>query len=178
MGDLLIATSTSTTSARDSDHRLPLLWVATAGVVLLHNCEEWLLDMTGWIAGQTWIPGHSLHGDGSEFLLVLLLVTIVVLAVSAIAVLARPSWSAEVLVCLAYALVVNGMSHIVLSVVSQSVMPGAITAVAVLLPFGVAVICALPAVPWTASSVATTIIAVVGVTAGAFGLASLLTGMV
>lgn len=176
MGDLLTGTATQRPRAEVGDRRLALLWVAAAGVVLLHNAEEWLLDMTGWIAGQAWIPGHALHGDQSEFALVLAIVTFAVWAIAAVAVLARPRWSAEVLVCIGYALAVNGVSHVVLSLVSQSLMPGAITAVTVLVPFGVLVIRALPTVPWTISSVATTIIAVVGITAGAFALAALLTG--
>ncbi len=164
----------STTAGR---RRLALLWMATAGAVVLHNAEEWLLGMTGWIARQSWLPGHSLHGDQSRFALVLAIVTGAVLALAVTAVVVQPRWSAEVLVCVAYALVINGVSHVVLSLLSWSVMPGVVTGVVVLLPLGVLVIRALPSVRWTVSSVVATVLAAVGITAGAFVLAFLLTGI-
>lgn len=161
--------------AQTADRRLTLSWAATAGAVVLHNTEEWLLDMTGWIAGQSWLPGHSWHGDRAEFALVLAIVTVAVLGIAGTAVVTRPRWSAEAAVCVAYALMINGGSHVVLSLAAGSVMPGAISGVAVLLPVGAFVVRTVPSAPWTVSSVAMTIIAAVGITTGAFALASLLT---
>lgn len=160
-----------------SERWLAVLWIAIVGAVVLHNTEEWLLNMTGWIADHPWFPGRSLHGDQSEFAIALIVVTVAVLLLGGSAVAIRPRWSTEVLVCVAYALMINGASHAVASLVSWSVMPGVITGVLVLIPCGVLVIHMLPPVRWTMSSVIVTVIAAVGITAGAFALASVVTGM-
>ncbi len=154
--------------------RLALLWAAVAAAVVLHNAEEWLLDMTV-DRRHSWLLGRALHGDRAEFALVLAIVTATVLAIAVIAVAARPRWSAEVLACIAYVLMVNGISHVLLSLLSWSPMPGVISGAAVLLPLGVLVVRLLPPVRWTFPAVAMTVISAVGVTAGAFALAALLT---
>lgn len=123
---------------------LTLLWIAAAGAVALHNVEEWLLDMTGWIAGKGWHPGHTLHGDQGRFAVALAIVTVAVLALSLVATITKPTWSAATLVYVAYALVINGVSHLVLSVLAGEVMPGVITGVAVLIPLGGFIVHTLP----------------------------------
>lgn len=161
---------------RVGDRRLALLWAATAAALMVHNAEEWLLNLTGWIAEHPWLPGRSLHGDQDEFALVLAIVTGAVLGLAATAVVARPRWSGGVLVCVAYALMANAASHVLLSVLSWSPMPGVISGIVVLLPVGALVVRVLPPMHWTLSTVALTVIAAVGVTAGAFGTAALLSG--
>ncbi|MEU3273066.1 HXXEE domain-containing protein [Saccharomonospora sp. NPDC006951] len=160
-----------------NDRRLALLWLAMAGAVVLHNVEEWLLDMTGWIAAHPWLPGRAWHGDREEFAVVLAIVTAAVLAIAAAAVAIRPGWSAEVLACVAYALMVNGASHVVLSLLSWSPMPGVFSGIVVLAPLGALVVHLLPPVRWTVATIAMTVIAAVGITAGAFALASVLTSV-
>lgn len=163
-------------STEVSERWLAMLWVATVSAVVVHNTEEWLFNMTGWIADHPWLPGRSLHGDQSEFTVALTIVTVTVLLVAGGAVVIRPRWSAEVLVCVAYALMFNGATHAVVSLLSWSFMPGVITGVLVLLPCGVLVIRTLPPVRWTISSVTVTVIAAVGITAGAFAVASVVAG--
>ncbi|WP_051297726.1 HXXEE domain-containing protein [Brevibacterium album] len=163
--------------AKVSGRHLAMLWAAAAGAAALHNLEEWLLDMTGWIAGHSWLPGRSLHGDQAEFAVVLALVTVAVFAIAGVAVAVRPRWSAEVLVCVAYALMVNGASHAVLSLLSWHPMPGVFSGIVVLLPLGMLVVHMLPPVRWTVPTIVMTVIAAVGITAGAFALASVLTGI-
>ena len=157
-----------------SERGLALLWVGVAAAVALHNAEEWLLGMTGWIAEHPWLPGASLHGDQDQFALVLALVTAAVLALTVTALTRRPRWSAEVLACAAYVLMANGISHLVLSLLSWSPMPGVLSGTAVLLPLGALLVRVLPPVRWTASNVAMTAGAAVGITAGAFAVATLL----
>ena len=151
------------------------LWVATAAATTLHNAEEWLLDMTGWIAGHPWLPGRSLHGDQAEFALLLTIVTATVLAIAVVAVVAQPSWSADVLVCLSYALIINSTSHVLVSLLSRSAMPGVISGITVLFPLGVLVTRTLPPVRWTIPATAITAAAAAGITLGAFVLASVFT---
>ncbi|MGC5617677.1 HXXEE domain-containing protein [Georgenia sp. Z1491] len=177
MRQMLAAPAPEDAPTEVGQHRLTLPWITTALVVVLHNTEEWYLDMTGWIAGHPWLPGRSLHGDGAEFALVLALVTLAVLGLAAVAVLTRPRWSATALVCLTCALAVNGASHALLSLLSWSPMPGVVTGVALLVPLGVVLARALPPVSWTASTVVLTVLAAVGLTAGAFALAAALTAL-
>lgn len=177
MDSRLVESADANTASSVSSRPLALLWVATAVAVSLHNVEEWLFDMTGWIAKHPWLPGRTLHGDHGQFTLVLAIVTIVVLVIAVTAVVARPRWSAEVLVCVAYALVVNAVSHVLLSLLSASVMPGVVSGVTVLLPVGALATRALPPAQWTASTISLTITAAVGITAGAFALAALLIGI-
>lgn len=153
---------------------LTLFWLLTAASIVLHNSEEWLLDMTGWIAEHPWLPGRSLHGDQADFAVVLALVAAAVVGIAALAVIRRPPWSAEVLVCVAYALMVNAVSHAILSLLSISVMPGVITGVLVLLPLGLMIVRALPPVRWTVANVGATAAAACGITAGAFLLGPML----
>ncbi|MEY8569683.1 HXXEE domain-containing protein [Brevibacterium linens] len=162
---------------RGDDRRLATLWLVTAGVVVLHNVEEWLFDMTGWVAAHPELPGRALHGDQAQFEVALVIVTATVLALAVTAVALRPRWSAEVLVYVAYAIAINGASHALLSLVTWSPMPGVITGVIMLLPVGSLVIHVLPSLRWTVSSVIMMVIAAGGVAAGALALASVLTGV-
>ncbi|MGC5626669.1 HXXEE domain-containing protein [Georgenia sp. Z1344] len=177
--ELMVTTPARTDKPPGAGHRRQSqLWGATALAVVLHNTEECLLDMTGWIAEHPWLPGRSLHGDPAEFALVLALVTLAVLGLAAVAVGTRPRWSATVLACVACALMVNGAGHVVLSLLSWSPMPGLVSGVALLLPLGTLVSRELPPVRWTSSTVTLATLAAVGLTAGAFALAAVLTALV
>lgn len=158
--------------------RLTTLWVLAVIALALHNFEEWLLDMTGWIADHPWLPGRSFHGDSFQMALALIIVTAAILLLAAVAVAFRPNWSAETLSCLSYALIINGASHVGLSVVSWSLMPGAITGAAVLIPLGLWTARSLPAVRWTAAAIAITVVAAGGVVFGSLWLAGLLASVV
>ncbi|MEE6282385.1 HXXEE domain-containing protein [Georgenia sp. MJ170] len=163
-----------TTPTRPHQRRLAALWSAAVGALALHNTEEWLLDMTGWIADHPWLPGRSLHGDQAQYAVALIIITVAALVTAVVAVTARADWSAEVLVCVAYALMINAASHLVVSVASWSLMPGAISGTLVLLPLGLAIVRALPPVPWTVSAVVTTAIAALAIVVGSLALAAAL----
>lgn len=165
------------TSAEVSHRRLALLWAATTVVVMLHNTEEWLFNMTGWIADHPWLPLRSLHGDQTEFALVLAIVTLAVASIAVTAIGIRPHWTAEVLACVAYALMVNGASHLVLSLLSWSPMPGVFSGTMILLPFGAIVVWIVPPVRWTISNMSMTALAALGITVGSFALATLFTSI-
>ena len=152
-------------------------WALSVAALAVHNTEEWLLDMTGWVAGHPWLPGRSLHGAQDRFVLALLIVTATVLVTAVGAVTRQPAWSAEVLTCVACALVVNGASHIVVSVVSWDLMPGTITGTLLLLPLGLAVVRSLPPVCWTGWTWAATVIAALALVAGSLVLAAVLASL-
>ncbi|WP_169513974.1 HXXEE domain-containing protein [Agromyces subbeticus] len=140
----------------------------------VHNAEEWLLGMTGWVAARPWMPGRFLHGDQQQFGVALVIVTAAVLTIGVIAVSTRAKWSAETLVCVAYALIINAGSHLLFSVVSWSLMPGVISGLFVLLPLGLIIVRTLPPVRWSTSAVVTTVIAAVGIVAGSLLIAAAL----
>lgn len=150
-----------------------LIWLATSAAVVVHNTEEWAFDLTGWIGRHPWLPGAQVHGGVQEFTLVLSLVTVVLLSLAGAAVLFRPRWSSDVLVCLLWALMANAAGHAALSLLSWSVMPGTITGVAVIMPLGALAVRVLPPVRWTVGTTLWTVVAALGITAGAFALASL-----
>src|SRR5699024_12472594 len=84
---------------RGDDRRLATLWLVTAGVVVLHNVEEWLFDMTGWVAAHPELPGRARHGAQARFEVALVIdtATVPALAVAAVALVRR--WTAVVLAC-------------------------------------------------------------------------------
>src|SRR5699024_10269457 len=133
--------------------RLTALWVMTLAALTVHNIEEWMFDMTGWIATHPWLPFGFLHGDDDQFALALVIVTAAVGLLALVAVTLTPAWSAEVLVCLTYALMINAGSHLLVSLASGGLMPGVITGALLLLPLGTLTVRSLPTVAWTASTV-------------------------
>lgn len=177
MNQMPALTTSGNKSPGLGDRRLATLWIATAGAVVLHNIEEWLFDMTGWVAAHPGLPGRALHGDQAQFEVALVIVTAPVLILAATAVAFRPRWSAEALVYVAHAIVINGASHVLLSILTWSLMPGVITGVIMLLPVGALVIHVLPSPRWTMSSVIMTVVAAVGIAVGALALASVFTGV-
>ena len=93
MNQMPALTTSGNKSPGLGDRRLATLWIATAGAVVLHNIEEWLFDMTGWVAAHPGLPGRALHGDQVQFEVALVIVTATVLILAATAVAFRPRWS-------------------------------------------------------------------------------------
>lgn len=120
------------------------------------------------------MPGRSLHGDQSQFGLALVIVTAAVVAVAVIAVAGRAEWSAEMLTCVAYALIINSAGHLVISAASWSLMPGVISGTIVLLPLGLLIVRKVPLVRWTVSTVLMSGIAAVAVVPGSLIIAAAL----
>ncbi|WP_423464189.1 HXXEE domain-containing protein [Promicromonospora sp. MS192] len=139
----------------------------------VHNAEELVRDLPGWQAERPWLPGGAVYGDQAQFAGALAIVTGAVLVLAVAAVAGRTAWSAPVLVCVGYALLVNAMGHVLLSVVTWSLMPGVITSVLVLVPVAVLLARTLPPVRWTASTVLVTLVAAVGLVLGSLVIAAL-----
>src|SRR5690625_7646696 len=108
---------------RGDDRRVATLWLVTDGVVVLQNVEEWLFDMTGWVAAHPELPGRALHGDQAQFEVALVIVTATVLALAVTAVALRPRWSDEVLVHDAYAIPITGPRQALLTLLQRSPNP-------------------------------------------------------
>lgn len=153
--------------------RLALLWCVLVLALAVHNLEEVALDLPRWAADHPFLPSAVLHGDQAQFGLAVLIVTSVVAVIGGIAIVRRPAWSGEVLSCLAHVLLINATSHIAVSAVSWSVMPGLVTGVVLLLPIGLLVVRSLPPVRWTRANVLIVISAAAGILFGSLGLAAL-----
>ncbi|USQ80207.1 HXXEE domain-containing protein [Ornithinimicrobium faecis] len=159
----------------DTTHQRPwLLWALVVGGLALHNVEEGLFGLTRWMAGHPWLPGRVLHGDGAQFAIALVLVTTVVLLVAVVAVTTRARWGVGALASIAYAFLINGGSHVVLSVTSWSLMPGTVSGALVLVPIGLLTLRSLPSVPWSRASVVATVGAALGLVVGSLVLAAAL----
>ncbi|MGO2050658.1 MAG: HXXEE domain-containing protein [Microbacterium sp.] len=152
--------------------------MATVLALAVHNGEEWMSGLTGWIAEHPWMPGRALHGDHAQFGLALVIVTAAVLTIAVIAVASRARWSAEALVCVAYALIINAGSHLVISVLSWSPMPGVVSGSILLLPLGLVIVRTMPPLRWTVPTVVTTVLSAVVLVAGSLLVAAVLAPMI
>ncbi|MFE7504394.1 HXXEE domain-containing protein [Promicromonospora sp. NPDC057488] len=154
--------------------RLGLFWCLVAMALAVHNAEELARDLPGWQADRPWLPGAALYGDQGQFAVALAIVTGAALVLAVVAVTTRATWSAPVLVCVSYALLVNAAGHVLLSIVCWSLMPGVLTSVVVLAPVAVFLTRALPPVRWTISAALVTLVAALGLVVGSLAIAALM----
>ncbi len=158
-----------------SRRRIDLLWALAVGALALHNAEELLLGLTGWIAEHPWMPGRALHGDQAQFAISLAIVTAAVLAIAVVAVTTRAEWSAGALVGVAWALIINAGSHLLMTTVSWSLMPGTVSGALVLLPLGLLIVRTLQPMRWTTVSVLLAAFAAAMLVFGSLVIAAVLT---
>lgn len=144
---------------------LAWLWFVTVALFAVHNAEEYLRDLPAW-AGEhapPWIA--AAHSGQAGFGLAVGLLTLAALVVAVVAAVLRPAWSTEVLVCFAFVLLVNAASHLALSVLSLSPMPGVFTSPLLVL-LGAYLIMRLPRVRATWPTVLATALVAVLATVG------------
>lgn len=110
------------------------LWVAAILAFALHAGEEALSGLPQWATVHPLVPWMASMLSGDRFILVAGALTLVVLAVGGYAVAVRPGWSGLLLRVLAWVMLANAASHVVLSILTMSYMPGLVTAVLVLVP--------------------------------------------
>ena len=158
-----------------SRRRTDLLWTLAVGALVLHNAEELLFGLTGWIAEHPWMPGRALHGDQAQFAIALAIVTAAVLAIAIVAVTTRAGWSTGALLSVAWALIINAGSHLMMSAMSWSLMPGTVSGALVLLPLGLLIARTLPPMRWTTPSVLMTVVAAAMLVFGSLVIAAVLT---
>lgn len=135
-----------------------LLWVVTLAALAVHNVEEAALGLNRWLTERPWFPPQASHLSDGQFTAALVIVTAAVGLIAVVSVFRPPRWGIEALTAVAYALIVNATSHIVISFVSWNPMPGVFTSVLVLLPVNILVLRRLPATRWTAASVVGTVL--------------------
>lgn len=109
-------------------------WLLLVAALALHNLEEWVLDLPAWARVSRplpWMAGAFAEGRfGASLVAVTVLPVVVAVIVRWRAPHTQPAW----LALFAVILMLNAASHIGLSLVTWSRMPGLLTAVALLLP--------------------------------------------
>lgn len=145
-------------------------WFLTVAVFAVHNTEEYLRDLPGWAAEHAppWIA--AVHPGQAGFGLAVGLLTLTALLVTVVATTLRPVWSAEVLVCFTVVLLVNAASHLAMSALTSSAMPGVFTS-PLLVVLGVFLVMRLPRVRATWPTVLATALVAVLATVGTLRLA-------
>ncbi|WP_017582158.1 HXXEE domain-containing protein [Nocardiopsis valliformis] len=145
-------------------------WYLTVAVFAVHNAEEYLRDLPGWAAEHAppWIA--AVHSGQPGFGLAVGLLTLAALLVAVLASTLRPTWSAEVLVCFAVVLLINAASHLAVSALTFSAMPGVFTSPLILV-LGTFLVTRLPRVRATWSTVLATALVAVFATVGTLLLA-------
>ena len=109
-------------------------FVAGALAFLLHNGEEALADLPGWSEAHPQLGWMAAVMPRERFLIAAAGLTLLVLALALAASLRPGRWSEPVLQVLAWIMIVNATSHVALSLLTGSIMPGVISAVLILLP--------------------------------------------
>lgn len=109
-------------------------WTAAAAAVLAHNAEESLLGLPGWVSAHPALPWLDWMAWPGAFDIGVAIVSLLVGVLALYAIATGPTWSRLALRVLAFVMLINAASHVGLSLMTASVMPGAVTALFVLAP--------------------------------------------
>lgn len=100
----------------------------------LHNADELLGDLPGWVAAQPALATMAWLQAGGWFVPAAIGLLFAVVGFALWAQLAPHPWMGLILKAAAALMLANVLSHIVLSFLVGSIMPGTVTALAVLAP--------------------------------------------
>lgn len=109
-------------------------WMAAAAAFLVHNIEETVLDLPGWSAAHQAAPWLAWMEQPGAFTIAVGVLSLTVGLCAIYAIATGPSWSGWALAILAIIMLLNVASHIALSIMTSSLMPGVFTAVLVITP--------------------------------------------
>lgn len=109
-------------------------WAAAMVAFLAHNAEEVALDLPAWSESHTIIPWLGWMGPPGAFTIAIGLISLAVGAVALYAIATGPRWSRLALEIIAIVMLVNAATHVTLSVVTSTLMPGVVTAALVVAP--------------------------------------------
>ncbi len=118
-------------------------WAAAMAAFLVHNVEEIVSDLPGWVAEHPVLPWFGWMAPAGLFTTAVGVLTLAVGALALYAMTTAPRWGGWALVAFAIVMLVNAVSHIVLSVMTSTIMPGALTATVVIVPVFAAVLWAV-----------------------------------
>lgn len=109
-------------------------WTATATAFLLHNVEEVVLNLPDWSASHPAPPWFSWMQQPGVFAIAVGALSLAVGCCAIYAIATGPSWSRWGLTLLATVMLLNAASHVGLSIMTSTLMPGVITATLVVAP--------------------------------------------
>lgn len=112
---------------------LGVLWVCLFSLLVVHNAEELLLGLPAWTREHPWFPDR-VSGSYDTFIPAVVVVICAGGVLAVYAVLRRPRWSRPALIVATGLLALNAVSHIVASLVTQTVMPGLYSSVLIVVP--------------------------------------------
>lgn len=133
--------------AMDEDALPPIpyrrAWMAAAAAFLVHNVEEVVLDLPVWSAAHPILPWLNWMEQPGAFPLAVGVLSLAVGSGAIYAIATGPSWSGWALACFAIVILINAASHVALSVMTSSLMPGVFTAGLVITPVMLGVLWAM-----------------------------------
>lgn len=106
-------------------------WYIFIGIFTLHNAEEILLNLPKWAASHQALP---LTYSWAVFTSLAVALTLIAMGAGFLLEKRQSPRSAPTLVLFSVLMGLNALSHIVLSLINQSFMPGVYTATLLLLP--------------------------------------------
>lgn len=118
--------------ARSIPHRRA--WIVSTAAFVIHNVEEAALGLPAWIRAHPVLPWLDWMAPEGAFHYTLGIVSLGVCTLALHAIFTGPTWSPLALQIFAIVMLLNAASHIALSAITASVMPGATTAALVILP--------------------------------------------
>jgi hypothetical protein len=109
-------------------------WAAGIAAFLVHNVEEVASDLPAWAVAHPVLLWLGWMAPAGWFAIAVGVLTLGVGGLALYAMSTAPRWSGWALVAFAVVMLANAASHIVLSVMTSSVMPGVVTAGLVIAP--------------------------------------------
>ncbi|MDP3740087.1 MAG: HXXEE domain-containing protein [Hyphomonadaceae bacterium] len=109
-------------------------WAAAMAAFLIHSVEEVALNLPAWVGAHPVLPWLGWMAPAGMFATVVGVLTAVVGGLAIYAMATAPRWSRRVLIVFAAVMLGNAASHIVLSAMTSSLMPGVATAGLVVVP--------------------------------------------
>ena len=109
-------------------------WAAASAAFFIHNAEEVLFGLPDWAAAHPQVGWIATAMPQQRFGAMVILLSVIVVALAVIGTLRPLRWTRFVLRLFASIMLLNAASHIELSLLTGSIMPGLWTAVVLLLP--------------------------------------------
>ena len=109
-------------------------WAAASTAFLIHNAEELLFGLPDWATANPQVGWIATTMPEQRFATAVILLSMIVVALAVIGTLQPLSWTRFVLRLFAGIMLLNAASHIGLSLLAGSIMPGLWTALVLLLP--------------------------------------------
>lgn len=118
-------------------------WMAAVSAFLVHNIEEIVLDLPRWSAAHPALPWLAWMEQPGAFTLAVGVLSLAVGLCAIYAIATGPSWSGRALAIFSSIMLLNAASHVALSVMTSSPMPGVVTALLVITPVMLGVLWAI-----------------------------------